>query len=149
MGSNWWIITPHTAVSLRVLQCSHCHLLSWIFQGHHATSIGRKYMCRSKYSPAQRPAKSHQISGESKSVAAFLAATKQLYEWFSPSVRPSVRLSVCLSECLSVCHTFFTMFLSSYHHEIVSSYYQWKKWCPCKNSRSEFKGQGHRGQNPT
>ena len=27
----------------------------------------------------------------------FLAATKQLYEWFSPSVRPSVRLSVCLS----------------------------------------------------
>ena len=24
----------------------------------------------------------------------FLAATKQLYEWFSPSVRPSVRLSV-------------------------------------------------------
>ena len=27
----------------------------------------------------------------------FLAATKQLYEWFSPSVRPSVCLSVCLS----------------------------------------------------
>ena len=27
----------------------------------------------------------------------FLAATKQLYEWFSPSVCPSVRLSVCLS----------------------------------------------------
>ena len=26
----------------------------------------------------------------------FLAATKQLYEWFSPSVRPSVRPSVCL-----------------------------------------------------
>ena len=33
----------------------------------------------------------------------FLAATKQLYDWFSPSV--------CLSVCLSVCHTFFTMFL--------------------------------------
>ena len=27
----------------------------------------------------------------------FLAATKQLYEWFSPSACPSVRLSVCLS----------------------------------------------------
>ena len=37
----------------------------------------------------------------------FLAATKQLYEWFSPSVRPSV--------CLSVRHTFFTMF----HHRII------------------------------
>ena len=34
-------------------------------------------------------------------VVFFLAATKQLYEWFCPSVR------------LSVCHTFFTMFPSS------------------------------------
>ena len=33
----------------------------------------------------------------------FLAATKQLYEWFSPSVRLSVRLSVCLSVRPSVC----------------------------------------------
>ena len=31
----------------------------------------------------------------------------------------SVCLSVCQSVRLSVCHTFFTMFLSSYHHEIV------------------------------
>ena len=30
------------------------------------------------------------------------------------SVCPSIRLSI-----LSVCHTFFTMFLSSYHHEIL------------------------------
>ena len=67
--------------------------------------------------------------------AYFLAATKQLYEWFSPFVCPSVRLSHLL-----------TMFPSSYHHEI---YYQWQKWCPCKRSRSEVKGQGHRGQNPT
>ena len=36
----------------------------------------------------------------------FLAATKQLYEWFSPSV------------CPSVCHTFFTMFPAPYYHEI-------------------------------
>ena len=75
----------------------------------------------------------------------FLAATKQLYDWFSPSVHPSV----CLSVCLSVCHTFFTMFPSSYHHEIFRSYYQWQKWHPCKRSRSEVKGQGHRGQHPT
>ena len=47
----------------------------------------------------------------------FLAATKQLYEWFSPSVR----LSACLSVCLSVRHTFLTMFPSSYHHEIFRS----------------------------
>ena len=80
-------------------------------------------------------------------VRCFLAATKQLYDWFSSSVRlvvcrPSVRLShlfscdqaalwmvfsVCLSVCLSVCpsvrHTFLTMFPSSYHHEICRSYY--------------------------
>ena len=78
----------------------------------------------------------------------FLAATKQLYEWFSPSVRLSVRLSVCLSVRPSVCHTFLTMFPSSYHHEIFRSYYQWQKWRPCKRSRSEVKGQGHRGHDP-
>ena len=59
----------------------------------------------------------------------FLAATKQLYKWYFPSVR------------LSVCHTFFTMFPSSYHHEIFRSYYHGQKWCPCKRSRSEVKGQ--------
>ena len=52
-------------------------------------------------------------------------------------VRPSVR------------HTFFTMFPSSYHHEIFRSYYHGQKGCPCKRSRSEVKGQGHRGQHPT
>ena len=51
----------------------------------------------------------------------FLAATKQLYKWYFPSVRPSVRLSICPS----VRHTFLTMFPSSYHHEIFRSYYQW------------------------
>ena len=75
----------------------------------------------------------------------FLAATKQLYDWFSPSVRPSV----CLSVRPSVCHTFFTMFPSSYHHVIFRSYYHGQKWWPCKRSRSEVKGHGHRGQHPT
>ena len=45
----------------------------------------------------------------------FLAATKQLYKWYFPSVCPSVR------------HTFLTMFPSSDHHEIFRSYYQWPK----------------------
>ena len=67
----------------------------------------------------------------------FLAATKQLYERYF------------LSVCPSVCHTFLTMFPSSYHHELFRSYYQWQKWYPCKRSRSEIKGQGHRGHNPT
>ena len=57
----------------------------------------------------------------------FLAATKQLYKWYCPYVRPSV------------CHTFFTMFPSSYHHEIFRSYYHSQKWCPCKRSRSKVK----------
>ena len=63
----------------------------------------------------------------------------------------SVCLSVCPSVCLcpSVCDTFLTMFPSSYHHENFRSYYQWPKWCPCRRSRSEVKGQGHRDQNPT
>ena len=59
----------------------------------------------------------------------FLAMTKQLYEWLNPPVH------------LSVHHTFFTMFPSSYYHDIFRSYYQWQKWCPCKRSRSEVKTQ--------
>ena len=59
------------------------------------------------------------------SVLFFLAAAKQLYEWFSTSVH----LSVCLSH----------LFPSSYHHEIFRSYYQWQKRGPCKRSRSKVK----------
>ena len=62
----------------------------------------------------------------------FLAATKHIFL----SVRPTV------------CHTFSTVFLSSYHHEIFRSYYHSQMWSPRKRSRSEVKGQGHRGQNP-
>ena len=59
---------------------------------------------------------------------------------FCPSVRLSVRLSVC--------HTFLTMFPSSYHHEIFRSYHIGPGQGPCKRSRSEVKGQGHRGHDP-
>ena len=47
----------------------------------------------------------------------FLAATKQLYEWFSPSVRLSVRLSVCPSVRLSV-----TPFWLCSHHPIIMKF---------------------------
>ena len=51
--------------------------------------------------------------------------------WLVQSVSPSV--------CLSVRHTFFTMFPSSYHHEIVRGYCHGQKWCACKRSRSKVK----------
>ena len=52
----------------------------------------------------------------------------------------SVRLSVCPSVRLSVCHTFFTMFPSSYHHEIFRSYYH------VVRSDVHAKGQGQRSK---
>ena len=59
-----------------------------------------------------------------------------------------VRLFARPSVCLSVCHTNFNMFPSWCHDEIFRSYHQWQKWCPCKRSRSEVKGLGHRGRKP-
>ena len=58
-------------------------------------------------------------------------STKQLYEWYFLSVCPSVRLSVC--------HTFFTMFPSSYGHEMFRI---------ITNDKSEIhvKGQGQRSK---
>ena len=47
----------------------------------------------------------------------FLAVTKQLYEWFSPSVCPSVRPSVRPSVCLSV-----TPFSPCSHHRIIMKF---------------------------
>ena len=47
----------------------------------------------------------------------FLAATKQLYEWFSPSVRPSVRLSVRLSVCLSHLFDYVPIIVSSWNFQ--------------------------------
>ena len=61
--------------------------------------------------------------------------------WMVQSVYPFV--------CPSVCNTFYIVLPSSYHHEIFRSYYHQQKLCPWKKSRSEVKGQGQRGQNPT
>ena len=76
---------------------------------------------------------------------------------FMPYISPWLMIFSCdqaalrlaISVCPSVSDTFFTMFLSSYHHEIFRSNYQWQKWCPGQRSRSEVKDQSHRGQNPT
>ena len=54
--------------------------------------------------------------------AFFLAATKQLYEWYFLSVCPSVRLSVRLSVCLSVCPSVRLSHLFDYVPIIVSSW---------------------------
>ena len=55
----------------------------------------------------------------------FLPAAKQLYEWFSPSFG----------------HTFLTMFLSFYHHEIFGNDYHWQNDVHAKGQgqRSKFK----------
>ena len=66
----------------------------------------------------------------------FLAATKQLYKWYFPSVRPSV--------CLS--HLF-------HYVPINVSSWNFQEWLPLTKVRSmqkvEVKGQGRRGHNPT
>ena len=53
----------------------------------------------------------------------------------------SIRLSVSLSVCLSVRHTFFTMFPSSYHHEIFSP-----RVITMDRSDVHAKGQGQRSK---
>ena len=56
--------------------------------------------------------------------------------------------SVCLSVRLSV-----TPISLCFHHRIILkfilSYYWWQMWCPYKRTRSEVKGQGCRGHDPT
>ena len=76
------------------------------------------------------------IPGGEKSIFT-LVSCDQAAIWLVQSVHPSV----CTSVPPSVCHTFFTMFPSSYHHEIFRSYYHGQKWCPCKRSMSEVNTQ--------
>ena len=66
----------------------------------------------------------------------------------APWMVQSVRLSDCLSVCLSHLSDYDPIIVSSYHHEIVRSYYQKQKWGSCKKSWSEVKGQGHKRSNP-
>ena len=77
----------------------------------------------------------HGSLGTGQSLVSVIFSCDQAAIWLVQSVCLSVRPSVRLS----VCHTFFTMFPSSYHHEIFRSYYHGQKWCPCKRSRSKVK----------
>ena len=64
----------------------------------------------------------------------FLAATKQLYKWYFPSVR----LSVCLSVCLSV-----TPFWLCYHHRIIMKF---SGVITNEQGKVHAKGQGQRSK---
>ena len=68
----------------------------------------------------------------------FLAATKQLYEWFSPSVRPSVCPSVRPSVRLSV-----TPFWLCSHHPIIMKF---SGVITSDKSDVHAKGQGQRSK---
>ena len=94
------------------------------------TTTGCDYLFQLIFANKRGPWHSHSLH-----MRHFLAATKQLYEWFSPSVRPSV----CLSVCLSV-----TPFSLCSHHRIVTS---WNfQDLLSTNDRSDVlaKGQGQR-----
>ena len=65
----------------------------------------------------------------------FLAATKQLYKWYFPSVCPSVRLSVY--------HTFLTMFSPCSHHRIIMKF---SGVITMDRSDVHAKGQGQRSK---
>ena len=88
-------------------------MIKWMFSNE---TIGALYLFRDGFTP-----RNITVYFNTHAVEVFLAATKQLYKWYFPSVR----LSVCPSVRPSVRHTFLTMFPSSYHHETFRSYYQW------------------------
>ena len=68
----------------------------------------------------------------------FLAATKQLYKWYFPSVRLSVCPSVRLSVCLSV-----TPFWLCSHHRIIMKF---SRVITNDQSKVHAKGQGQRSK---
>ena len=76
----------------------------------------------------------------------FLAATKQLYEWYflsvCPSVRLSVRLSVCLSVRLSVCPSVTPFWLCSHHRNIM----KFSGVITLDQGKVHAKGQGQRSK---
>ena len=76
----------------------------------------------------------------------FLAATKQLYEWYflsvCPSVCPSVRLSVCPSVRLSVCPSVTPFWLCS-HHRIIMKF---SGVITLDQGKVHAKGQGQRSK---
>ena len=75
-------------------------------------------------------------------IVLFLAATKQLYEWFSPSVCPSVRLSVRPSVGPSVRLSATPFWLCS-HHPIIMKF---SGVITSDKSDVRAKGQGQRSK---
>ena len=71
----------------------------------------------------------------------FLAATKQLYKWYFPSVCPSVCLSVRLSVCPSVCLSHLFWLCS--HHRIIMKF---SGVITNDQSKVHAKGQGQRSK---
>ena len=76
----------------------------------------------------------------------FLAATKQLYEWYFLSVCPSVRLSVCPSVCPSVrpsVRLSVTPFWLCSHHRIIMKF---SGVITLDQGKVHAKGQGQRSK---
>ena len=120
----------------RRLRNFYPHLWPWNFCPHHGPSCvfiglntGLFLLCNKV---------SHWLGAN----LGFLAATKQLYEWFSPSVRLSFRPSVCPS---------VTPFWLCSHHRIIMKFSG--VLLPATEvtsmQKGKVKGQGHRGHNPT
>ena len=77
------------------------------------------------------------------SLATFLAATKQLYEWYFLSVCPSVCLSVWPSVRLSHLFDYVPIIVSSWNFQELSH------WTRARSMQKvKVKGQGHRGHDP-
>ena len=123
-------------VPLRVLeyQLKHDDVIKWKHFPRYWPFV--RGIHRPRWIPAQRPV--------TRSFEGFLAATKQLYDWFSPSVR----LSVCLSVCPSVrpSHLF-------HHVPIIVSSWNFQELLPWSELMSMQKvkvsGQRSRSQRST
>ena len=76
----------------------------------------------------------------SKILKKFLAATKQLQEYFCPSVLGSVRTSGCETFCICLSHRNRT--IMKFSRVITID----KSGVRAKRPMSEVKGHGHRGQ---
>ena len=119
-----------------------------------ASDIAELIRCR-----GVRPSIIRELFLESNRLTQFLAATKQLYEWFSPSVRPSVcpshlfscdqaALQMVFSVCLSVrpsVRLSVTPFWLCSHHRIIMKFsgvitnYQRKVHAKGQGQRSKIK----------
>ena len=140
---HWlWLPAKYTVFySLFMMHLTICslvlHLWHWARQSYDCVSeVMLQIWLNQHVTTHKRPHAHAQLLGCIK--LPFLAATKQLYEWFSPSVRPSVRPSVCPSVCLSV-----TPFWLCSHHPIIMKF---SGVITSDKSDVHAKGQGQRSR---